>query len=97
MSTHMQGFSHFLGLLHHLVMAKLSTSSMRVNCVVVVIIIYLSVHVLIVPAFAIQLAMLVTLACWMPHFKQAYVMYIIAALWGIGDANLMSQSNSKYT
>ena len=43
MSTHMQGLSHFLGLLHHFVMAKLSTSSMRVNCIVVVIIILIGV------------------------------------------------------
>ena len=31
------GFSHFLGLLHHFVLAKLAPSSIRVNCNVIAI------------------------------------------------------------
>ena len=56
-------------------------------------------HVGRVPIFVfgmlINAAVIVVLFTWSPHPKQAYLFYILAALWGMADAVWQTQINGE--
>ena len=43
-----------------------------------------------------NLSMLILLQFWMPKPTEAYVFFVIAALWGASDAVWQTQINGKY-
>ena len=45
----------------------------------------------------INLVVVIILFEWTPHPSQAYVFFILAAMWGIGDAVWQTQINGKKT
>ncbi|XP_045498485.1 UNC93-like protein [Colias croceus] len=51
---------------------------------------------LICAATLVHSALFVTLLVWRPHAHQAYVMFVIAVLWGLSDSVWMVQLNAYY-
>ncbi|CAG4971294.1 unnamed protein product [Colias eurytheme] len=51
---------------------------------------------LICAATLVHSALFVTLLVWRPHAHQAYVMYVIAVLWGLSDSVWIVQLNAYY-
>ncbi|XP_053401423.1 protein unc-93 homolog A-like [Mercenaria mercenaria] len=47
-------------------------------------------------AFAVHLACQITMLHWIPDPDKTFVFYILAALWGIGDAVIQTQINALY-
>ncbi|XP_052817426.1 protein unc-93 homolog A-like isoform X2 [Mya arenaria] len=47
-------------------------------------------------AFVVHISCQITLLLWLPNPDQFYVFFILAAMWGIGDAVIQTQVNALY-
>ncbi|KAL4235033.1 unc-93 A [Mactra antiquata] len=47
-------------------------------------------------AYIVHLSSLLTLLLWLPDPNKVYIFYIIAAMWGVGDAVIQTQVNGLY-
>ena len=50
---------------------------------------------LFISAFLVHLGCQITFLLWIPDPDRVFIFYILAALWGIGDAVIQTQINGK--
>ena len=50
-----------------------------------------------VSAFVVHGGTQIALLLWQPQQEPVYIFYIVAGLWGIGDAVIQTQVNGKHT
>ena len=54
------------------------------------------VFIIYISAFVVHLSCQITMLHWIPDPDKMFVLYILAALWGIGDAVIQTQINGRF-